>query len=39
VGITIANELEYTTSGGTTLFSTEPDTGVFAAIGLRLKAW
>jgi hypothetical protein len=39
VGMTIANELDYTTSSGTTLFSTDPETGVFGAIGLRLKAW
>ena len=39
VGVTVGNELEYTTSSGTVLMTTEPDSGVFGAIGLRLKAW
>lgn len=39
VGVTVGNELEYTTSSGTLLMTSEPDSGVFGAIGLRLKAW
>ena len=39
VGATVGNKLEYTTTHGDTLFSREPDSGVFGVIALRLKAW
>ena len=39
VGATVGNKIEYTTPHGDTLFSREPDSGVFGLVALRLKAW
>lgn len=38
-GVTVGNELDYTTPNGREILSLEPDEGIFGTIGLRLKAW
>lgn len=38
-GMTVGNEIDYTTSGGREILGLDPETGFFGAIGLRLKAW
>lgn len=39
VGFTINNDLEYTNADGRTLVGTDPDSTVFYALSLRMKAW
>lgn len=38
-GVTVGNELDYTTPAGREIVGSDPDEGLFGLISLRLKAW